>query len=129
MKTASAPALFLAVCIPLALASCGPRAGDECARAAAHLRDCGAAVVSSESCDREAAQQLLDLDCSTVSAAAPGERSLDGAPPLDATAGAVGIAPLSPMPPCTAPAYPALSTTCSDYIDVSGCGGCQFYNC
>jgi hypothetical protein len=128
MKPPSAAALLLAVCIPLALASCGARPEDECARAAAHLRDCGAAVVSSESCDHEAAQQLLALDCSAVSAAA-GQRSIDSVTTLDAIACAVGIVRLCPMPPCTAPTYPAVSTTCSDYIAVSGCGGCQFYNC
>src|SRR6266403_116453 len=34
-----------------------------------------------------------------------------------------------PMPACTAPPYPAVSTTCGDYIDIAGCGGCQFYAC
>jgi hypothetical protein len=33
------------------------------------------------------------------------------------------------MPACTAPLYPAVSTTCRDYIDIAGCGGCQFYAC
>jgi hypothetical protein len=128
MKNAYRSAFVLALCIPFAHAGCGNPAGDECAQAAAHLRGCGAAVAAPESCDREAAQQLLGLDCSALSAAA-GQRSIDRVSTLDAIACAVGIVRLCPMPACTAPAYPSVSTTCGDYIDVSDCGGCQFYAC
>jgi hypothetical protein len=121
-------ALVVTLAFPLVLVGCGNDAGDACAHAAAHVRACGAAVVPSESCDREAAQQLLALDCSALSPAA-GQRSIDRVATLDAIACAVGIVRLCPMPACTAPTYPSGSTTCSDYIDVPGCGGCQFYAC
>src|SRR5205807_10225674 len=48
---------------------------------------------------------------------------------LEGIACAAGVVRLCPEPACTAPAYPAPSTSCSDYIDLAGCGGCQFYAC
>ena len=128
MKSACASAVVVSLCVPLLVTGCGSNAGDECAHAAAHVRACGAAVVPSESCDRGAAQQLLALDCSAL-AIAIGQRSIDRVSTLDALACAVGIVRLCPTPACTAPTYPAVSTRCSDYIDVPGCGGCQFYAC
>jgi hypothetical protein len=47
----------------------------------------------------------------------------------DPLACALGFVRFCPTPACTAPAYPEPSTTCSDYIDIAGCGGCQFYAC
>ena len=128
MKSACASALVISFSVPLVLAGCGTNAGDPCARAAAHLHACGVAVVPSESCDREAAEQLLGLDCRALPATA-GQRSIERVDTLDGIACAVGIVRLCPMPACTAPAYPSVSATCSDYIDVAGCGGCQFYAC
>jgi hypothetical protein len=130
MKNACTPALVVALFSPIALAGCGAApAADVCAQAAAHVRACGTAVAPSESCDRDAARQLLALDCSALAAPA-GARSTDSiASSLDSVACASGIVRLCAMPACTAPTYPSVSTTCSDYIGIAGCGGCQFYNC
>lgn len=130
MKSARASVLVVTASASLLLAGCGAADRDECALAAAHVRACGTPIVAPASCDRDAARQLLGLDCSAFSAAA-GERSIESvATSLDAVACAVGIVRLCPMPACTAPAHAAAgSTTCSDDIDVAGCGGCQFYAC
>src|SRR5438309_1967935 len=67
-------------------------------------------------------------DCARAAAPAtpPNARALHT---LDAIACAAGIVRACPMPACTAPPYPASSGTCRDYIDLAGCGGCQFYAC
>jgi hypothetical protein len=123
MKTPSSLALLI-----LMLAGCGTNDADECARAAEHVRACsGVVVATADSCDRSAAEQLLALDCAALSAAMPATTSLSGT--LDSIGCAAGIVRLCPMPACTAPPYPAVSTTCRDYIDIAGCGGCQFYAC
>ncbi len=120
--------------LPLALwlVGCGTEPADECAQAAAHVRACtGVAVAPSATCDRAAAAQLVTLDCAALDAAAraPAPARARVLDTLDAVACAVGIVRACPMPPCDAPAYPGPSTTCSDYIDIAGCGGCQFYAC
>src|SRR5689334_19983578 len=110
-------------------------ATDECTEAAAHVRACGVGVTASAdgTCDRDAARQLLGLDCAALAkaAASAGDaaRSDDGTrgttslfSTLDSIACATGIVRLCPTPACTAPAYPAPSATCSDYIDIAGCG-------
>ncbi|HEX9103363.1 MAG TPA: hypothetical protein VF997_14220 [Polyangia bacterium] len=126
MKTPSRPALALI----LTLAGCGNDATDECARAAAHVRACtGVDVATSEPCDRGAAEQLLTLDCPALLTAAAAPKNARSSHTLDAIACAAGIVRACPMPECTAPPYPAVSTTCSDYIGIAGCGGCQFYAC
>ncbi|HEX6839449.1 MAG TPA: hypothetical protein VF334_22890 [Polyangia bacterium] len=103
---------------------------DECASAAAHVRACTAvAVAPSATCDRSAAEQLLTLDCATLASATRTSTHAHLVRTLDAIACAAGIVRACPMPPCTAPAYPTPSTTCSDYIGIAGCGGCQFYAC
>jgi hypothetical protein len=123
--------LFSCLASALFLSACGSvDAGDVCARAAAHVTACGAAApASSASCDRDAAAQLLTLDCAQL-AAAVGTRRIDSVgSTLDGVACAAGIVRLCPEPACTAPAYPGPSTTCRDYIGIAGCGGCQFYAC
>jgi hypothetical protein len=117
--------------IAVLLVGCGANPADECERAAAHVRACtGDAVATSASCDRSAAEQLLALDCAALSAAAGAQTKADRfQESLDAIACAAGIVRLCPMPACGAPPYPGPSTTCSDYIDIAGCGGCQFYAC
>src|SRR5262245_39050083 len=118
--------------LALMLLGCGTPPPDECAQAAAHVRACGAgAVAPSESCDRDAARQLLGLDCAALTAATatdatPSDRV---ARSLDSIGCAAGIVRLCAVPACTAPAYPGPSATCRDYIGIAGCGGCQFYNC
>lgn len=116
--------------IALLLSGCGTNSADECASAAAHVRDCtGVAVAPSETCDRAAAAQLVTLDCAALSRAAQAPAHARALHTLDAIACAAGIVRLCPMPACTAPPYPTVSTTCSDYIGIAGCGGCQFYAC
>src|SRR5262249_1781412 len=108
MKVACAPALVVALLSPIALAGCGAVVAPAVAsaRAAAHGGASAPAVAPSASCDRDAARQLLALDCSALSAAA-GERRTDSiASSLDAVACATGIVRLCPMPACTAPTYP-----------------------
>jgi len=109
----------------------GTNSADECASAAAHVRACtGVAVEPSTTCDRAAAAQLLTLDCAALESAARAPAHARAVhTTLDAIACAAGIVRLCPMPACTAPPYPEVSTTCSDYIDIAGCGGCQFYAC
>ncbi len=125
MKNASWSLLALA---PV-LVGCGTNTADECALAAAHVLACtGVAVATSATCDRSAAEQLLTLDCAALSTAGPPANARLFRT-LDTIACAAGIVRSCPMPACTAPPYPAVSTTCSDYIDIAGCGGCQFYAC
>jgi hypothetical protein len=113
--------------IAVLLVGCG-ESSDECARAAAHVRAClGEAVATSASCDPSAAEQVLALDCATLSAAQTKSDGFQGS--LDAIACGAGVVRFCPMPACDAPSYPGPSTTCSDYIDIAGCGGCQFYAC
>ena len=120
--------------VPLAvlLAGCGSASSsDECALAAAHVAACtGRDVAATATCDRSAAAALATLDCATLAAATPTPAHARAvADSLDGIACAVGIVRLCPMPACDAPPYPQPSTTCSDYIDIAGCGGCQFYAC
>jgi hypothetical protein len=117
--------------IAVMLLGCASNPADECERAAAHVRTCiGNAVATSATCDRGAAEQILSLDCATLSAAARAPTKADlFLDSFDAIACAAGIVRLCPMPACNAPRYPGPSTTCSDYIDIAGCGGCQFYAC
>jgi hypothetical protein len=113
------------------LSACGAPDGDVCARAAAHVSACGGAApaAAGPSCDRDAAAQLLALDCAQLAGAVATRRIDSVASTLDDIACAAGIVRLCPEPACTAPAYPGPSSTCSDYIAMSGCGGCQFYAC
>lgn len=111
------------------LSACGSDDSDLCALATAHVNSCGGAVAPSATCDRDAARQLLGLDCAQL-AGATGTRRIDSiSSTLDGIACSAGIVRLCPEPACTAPTYPSVSTTCSDYIGIAGCGGCQFYNC
>jgi hypothetical protein len=127
------PMKLLALALALVLAGCGADAADDCSRAAAHVQACtGIAVAPAATCDRDAAAQLLTLDCAALTVAAGGtgtQHDARLARTLDAIACAAGIVRLCAMPACTAPLYPAVSSTCRDYIDIAGCGGCQFYAC
>lgn len=126
MKTA----LFAILPCALVLAGCGTPAADPCDAAAAHVRACtGVDVATPASCDRDAATQLLGLDCAALADATRAPAHARTSHTLDAIACAAGIVRLCPMPACTAPAYPGPSTTCRDYIGIAGCGGCQFYAC
>lgn len=139
MDNARSAILAIALLLSPLLSGCGTNiadGADECASAAAHVRDCtGIAVAPSETCDRAAAAQLVTLDCAALSRAA--RTPADARAPanaralhtLDTIACAAGIVRSCPMPACTAPPYPTVSTTCSDYIGIAGCGGCQFYAC
>lgn len=118
-------------CVVFALifSACVTEDRDLCALATAHVNSCGGAVAPSVACDRDAARQLLGMSCGEL-AGASGTRHIESvASTLDGIACAAGIVRFCPVPACTAPAYPAVSTTCSDYIDIAGCGGCQFYAC
>lgn len=123
--------LALVSTFALALSACGANEIDPCARAAAHVNDCtGAATVAAGTCDAEGAKQLLALDCSEVTLAVRQNVSPDSLHgTVDSIACAAGITRDCPDPACSAPVYPGPSTTCSDYIGIAGCGGCQFYAC
>ncbi|MDB4968499.1 MAG: hypothetical protein JWN44_4188 [Myxococcales bacterium] len=121
-----------AICLVSAilLSGCGTDDRDVCALAVAHVKDCGGtAVAPSTSCDRDAAGQLLAIDCAQL-ASATGTRQISSlTSTLGGIACAAGIVRFCTAPACTAPLYPSPSTTCRDYIDLAGCGGCQFYAC
>jgi hypothetical protein len=121
---------FLLLPLAICIGGCGTSPNDPCAQAAAHVSACtGVAVAPSATCDRNAADQLLALDCAALSTVAPAHANARVFDSLDAIACAAGIVRLCPMPTCDAPPYPVPSTTCSDYIGIAGCGGCQFYAC
>jgi hypothetical protein len=121
-----------AICLVSAflLSACGADDRDVCALAAAHVQACGGgAVAPAASCDGDAARELLAIDCARL-ASATGTRQINS---LTSTLGGIactaGVVRFCSAPACTAPAYPSPSTTCSDYIGIAGCGGCQFYAC
>jgi len=102
-----------------------------CARATSHIRACmgGEQVTVATDCNAEVATQLLATDCATLQAGMASEKA-DG--PFDvfgALACAVGFSRYCDQVTCTAPKYPGPSSACGDYIDIAGCGGCQFYAC
>ncbi len=131
MNACSMPnASWSALPLSLVLVGCGTNPADECAQAAAHVHACtGVAVAAAASCDRSAAAQLLTLDCAALATAARHPANARLVDTLDAIACAAGIVRACPTPACDAPPYPLPSTTCSDYIGIAGCGGCQFYAC
>jgi hypothetical protein len=132
-------------CVTLMLlAGCGAAANDDvCVRAAAHLAACGesatanatatAKATATGECDSDAAAAVLALDCAALADAnrrAIASVAQNAAPAsLSGIACAAGIVRFCPVPACDAPPYPTPSATCSDYIDIAGCGGCQFYAC
>jgi hypothetical protein len=123
----SVTAIFL---LSLASTGCGTGDGDVCARATAHVNDCTAAGLSlPPSCDHASAAALLTLDCAHLAGAVATRRIESVGSALDDIACAAGIVRFCPAPACTAPAYPGPSSSCSDYIAIAGCGGCQFYAC
>jgi hypothetical protein len=119
------------LCTALFLTSCGADPADLCARAAAHVNDCtGADTVAPGTCDADGARHLLTLDCAQVTVAVGQNVTTDSLKTsVNSIACATGIIRDCVAPACTAPTYPGPSTTCSDYIGIEGCGGCQFYAC
>jgi hypothetical protein len=125
-------------CLLLVLVAAGCGAApdaDPCAAAIAHVNACGGtALAAPASCDAELARTLLGLDCAQLAAAARATaetRTAQSFGPLDdvvaGLACAAGIIRACPEPACSA--RPAPEASCGGYIDVAGCGGCQFYAC
>jgi hypothetical protein len=134
----SRPVLLLAATFAAACAGTAdgraPGAADICDAAVAHVNACaGTALSAPASCDRDAAQALLGLDCAALrapAAARAGDVHADSlGDVLRGIACDAGIPRSCDAPACTAPKYPAVSTVCADYIAIPGCGGCQFYAC
>ena len=119
----------------LVVAGCGAEAADPCDAALAHVNACaGTTLAAPAQCDREVAQALLALDCRQLAPAARAAaetRTATSFGPLDdimsGIACAAGIIRACPEPACTA--TPPAQSECGGYIDVAGCGGCQFYAC
>jgi len=117
------------------VAACGPVAasddGDPCQRAAAHVNACSGATVAATpaGCDADAAAQLIGMSCAELTGAMQNVTRDGVFDTLDAAACAAGLSRFCDAPACTAPPYPTVSTTCADYIDIAGCGGCQYYAC
>jgi hypothetical protein len=107
---------------------------DVCRDALAHVNACaGTALTAPASCDPDAARALLGLDCAALRAPAAARAADVHADSLgDVLRGIAcdaGILRSCDVPACSAPKYPAVSSVCSDYVAIPGCGGCQFYAC
>jgi hypothetical protein len=120
--------------LALLIGGCGSDAADACDAAIAHVNACaGTTLAAPAACDSDVATALLALDCAQLAPAAraAGEtRTAASWGPFDlvsAIACAAGIVRACPVPACTA--TPPAATECAGYIDVAGCGGCQFYAC
>jgi hypothetical protein len=118
-----------------AWSGCGADAGDACTAAIAHVNACaGTSLAAPVRCDADSAGALLALDCAALAPAA--HAATDARPTslrsraddlLSAIACQAGIIRACPATHCDA--QPPAEASCGGYIDVAGCGGCQFYAC
>src|SRR4051794_16532298 len=103
--------IFVA-CFALFIAGCGsssPVADDACSKAAAHLAACGTPVAMPQTCDRDAADALVQVSCADLTAATQDLKADGGWFSFNSVACATGLVRYCPQPACTAPKYSSVS--------------------
>ena len=100
-----------------------------CVLAQKHVNECldfNESLVST--CDEEVAQQLLEMDCQDLQAAAE-DRKADGTSWLDRLHCRMGVLHFCAVPACEEESNYDESESCIQALDFNSCAQCSYYKC